>query len=68
MEFARGKVNVVYLCKIAGVSRSGYYNYISEKAIQQRERSEKQVRIDFEFIGKVTKTKRFRKGARQIKM
>lgn len=28
---------VSYLCKVAGVSKSGYYNYFSEKSQKQRE-------------------------------
>ena len=27
---------VKYLCELAGVSRSGYYNYFSEKSIENR--------------------------------
>lgn len=33
---------VSYLCELAGVSRSGYYNYFSEKSQEQRkQRDEK---------------------------
>lgn len=67
MEFDRGKVNIVHLCKIAGVSRSGYYNYFSEKAIKQSERREKQDRSDFELIGKFAKTKRLEKVQDKLK-
>ena len=32
---------VSYLCKIAGVSRSGYYNYFSSEIKEQRKKDEK---------------------------
>ena len=31
---------VSYLCKVAGVSRSGYYNYFSFKSQEQKETKE----------------------------
>ena len=34
------KNKISYLCELAGVSRSGYYNYFSEKSILKRNRKE----------------------------
>jgi putative transposase len=59
---------VNYLCNIAGVSRSGYYQYWSsesEKKRNQREREDEQVK---ETILKAFRFKRRKKGARSIKM
>ena len=59
---------VSYLCKVAGVSRSGYYNYFSIKSQQQRTQKDKK---DEEVKEKILKAYRFKnrkKGARQIKM
>ena len=36
---------ISYLCKIAGVSRSGYYNYFSSKSQNQEEQRDKQDEI-----------------------
>ncbi len=59
---------ISYLCKISGVSRSGYYNYFSsksQKAREKREAADKSVR---DIILKAFNFKRRKKGARQIKM
>lgn len=59
---------ISYLCKISGVSRSGYYNYFSsksQKAREQREAADKAVR---DVVLKAFNFKRRKKGARQIKM
>ncbi len=59
---------VSYLCEVAGVSRSGYYNYFSscsEVKRKQREREDEQVK---EIILKAFHFKGRKKGARQIKM
>lgn len=56
-----------YLCKVAKVSRSGYYNFFSQKAAEQRERKEKK---DLERKGNILKAFNLRnrkKGAKQIK-
>jgi transposase InsO family protein len=59
---------VSYLCTTAGVSRSGYYNYFSQKAIVQRKQKDK---IDEDLRDMILKAYHFKnrkKGARQIKM
>ncbi|MFC0613629.1 IS3 family transposase, partial [Scopulibacillus daqui] len=59
---------VSYLCEAAGVSRSGYYNYFSEKSQKQRELTDKKDEGVKEIILKAFNFKRRKKGARQIKM
>jgi transposase InsO family protein len=59
---------VSYLCEITGVSRSGYYRYFSNKAIQSREQKEKKDKALWAKIMKAYKFKNRKKGARQIKM
>lgn len=59
---------VSHLCKTAGVSRSGYYNYFSEKAKERRKLKEKKDEALRDIIQKAYKFKKRKKGARQIKM
>jgi putative transposase len=59
---------VSYLCGIAGVSRSGYYNYFSEKSQERRKHKEEQDEVVKEIILKAFHFKGRKKGARQIKM
>ena len=59
---------VSYLCDIAGVSRSGYYNYFSEKSQERRKHKEEQDEVVKEIILKAFQFKGRKKGARQIKM
>lgn len=59
---------VSYLCKVAGVSRSGYYNYFSKKSQMNREQRENEDLVLKENILKAFYFKRRYKGARQIKM
>ncbi len=59
---------VSYLCKVAGVSRSGYYNYFSEKSQKQRELKDEKDAVVKEIILKAFNFKGRKKGARQIKM
>jgi putative transposase len=59
---------VKYLCEVAGVSRSGYYNYFSEKSKEQRRRRDEKDEVAKELILKAFRFKRRMKGARQIKM
>lgn len=59
---------VTHLCKSAGVSRSGYYNYYSERAIEQRKLKEKMDEALRDIILKAFRFKNRKKGARQIKM
>lgn len=58
---------VTYLCKIAGVSRSGYYNYFSIKSQERRKLQDEKDEISKENILKAYRFKRYKKGARQIK-
>lgn len=57
-----------YLCKISGVSRSGYYNYYSSKSLSRRQQRENQDAIVRDTILKAYNFKGRKKGARQLKM
>ncbi len=59
---------VSYLCTTAGVSRSGYYNYFSEKAIVRRKQNDEKDESLRDMILKAFHFKNRKKGARQIKM
>jgi hypothetical protein len=59
---------VSYLCKVAGVSRSGYYNYFSISSQEQRKQKNDQDEIVKEIILKALRFRNRKKGARQIKM
>lgn len=59
-------LNVTWLCKNAGVSRSGYYHYIATEEL--RIQREKQDRQDFEIIVLAYQYKGYNKGARGIYM
>lgn len=59
-------LNVTWLCKNAGVSRSGYYHYIATEEI--RFQREKQDRQDFEIIVLAYQYRGYNKGARGIYM
>ncbi|MGI2776101.1 IS3 family transposase, partial [Bacillus cytotoxicus] len=59
---------VKYLCGIAGVSRSGYYNYFSVSSQRQRKNRIDQDEITKEWILKAFRFKNRKKGALQIKM
>jgi len=59
---------VSYLCDVAGVSRSGYYNYFSTKSQERRRQKDEQDEIVKEVILKAFHFKGRKKGARQIKM
>lgn len=59
---------VKFLCEAAGVSRSGYYNYFSDKSEEQRKRQEKRDEEAKALILKAFHFKGRKKGARQIKM
>ncbi|MFF2876922.1 IS3 family transposase [Gottfriedia sp. NPDC057991] len=58
---------VTYLCKIAGVSRSGYYNYFTIKSQERRKLQDEKDEILKANILKAYRFKRYKKGARQIK-
>ncbi|HBY21494.1 MAG TPA: hypothetical protein DEG71_10915 [Clostridiales bacterium] len=57
-----------HLCKTSGVSRSGYYNYFSDKSQHSRELRDNQDEIVKKVILKTYNFKGRKKGARQIKM
>lgn len=59
---------VSYLCEIADVSRSGYYNHYSEETVEQRKQKDKKDEASRDIILKAYQFKRRKKGARQIKM
>lgn len=59
---------VRYLCEVASVSRSGYYNYFSAKSQEQRKKKDQKDEIVKEIILKAFHFKGRKKGARQIKM
>ncbi|MBD2816945.1 transposase, partial [Xenorhabdus sp. Flor] len=59
---------VSYLCKVAGVSRSGYYNYFSISSQEQRKQKSDRDEILKETILKALRFRNRNKGARQIKM
>lgn len=57
-----------YLCKTAGVSRSGYYNYFSFKSQNSRNQRDKKDELLKNDILKAYNFKGRKKGAKQIKM
>lgn len=59
---------VKYLCKLANVSRSGYYNYFSNKSINNRKMKELQDDKDRDIILDAYNRHGFKKGAKGIKM
>lgn len=59
---------VSHLCKVAGVSRQGYYNYFSAKQVERRKDQEKKDEALRDLVLKAYKFKNRKKGARQIKM
>ena len=59
-------LTVKELCELAGVSRSGYYNWVrSERARETREQKD---RADFERILEAYRFRGYAKGARGIHM
>jgi transposase InsO family protein len=59
-------LNVVWLCKAAGVSRSGYYHYLETDDLRQRR--EEDDRHDFLIILEAYQFRGYNKGARGIYM
>lgn len=59
---------VKYLCEVAGISRSGYYQYFSVQSQEQRQRNQKQDEVTRDLVLKAFHFKGRKKGARQIKM
>lgn len=66
MNNNKAKHKIVNLCKIAGVSRSGYYRYLSRKeTVQNKEQQDLQTR---DIILKAIEYRGYKKGSRTIKM
>ena len=63
---SKNKLSVTSLCRIAGVSRSGYYNWL--KAEETRRGRDEQDRSDFELILAAYYFRGYKKGARSIYM
>lgn len=59
---------ISHLCKISGVSRSGYYTYYSAKSLSRRQQRDYQDDAVRDIILKAYNFKGRKKGARQIKM
>lgn len=59
-------LNISYLCQIAGVSRSGFYNWRNGKG--QRLTAEEQDQKDFDMILRAFQHRGYAKGARGIHM
>lgn len=60
------KLNIDYMCKLAKVSRSGYYSYVKRRSVLATK--ELQDQLDFAMIKDAYDYKGWKKGARQIKM
>jgi transposase InsO family protein len=60
------ELNISWLCENAGVSRSGYYNWL--KAAESRAEKDKQDKADFELILAAYKFRGYDKGRRGIYM
>ena len=61
------KFKIVHLIKIADVSKSGYYNYISEKSEDNRHIKFEQETKDVKLVVDKFNQYKFKKGSRQIK-
>ena len=66
MQKNNNLLNVAAMCEIAGVSRSGYYHYLSTE--DQRMEREERDRQDFLLILKAYQYRGYHKGARSIYM
>lgn len=62
------KAQIKYLCGLAEVSRSGYYNYFNEKSVQNRNKKEIQDEKDRDIILDAFNRHGYKKGAKGIKM
>ena len=63
---ANNKLSIAMLCEIAGVSRSGYYNWVASE--EKRTEKEKQDRADFDLILIAYAHRGYDKGAQGIYM
>ena len=64
----KDRLNIKWLCVAAGVSRSGYYNYVKSLTSSKYLFREEKDKEDYEKILEAYKFKNRNKGARQIKM
>ena len=62
------KAQIKYLCEIAKVSRSGYYNYFSKNSIENRNKREVHDEKDKDIILDAFNRHGYKKGAKGIKM
>ena len=60
------RLNITWLCEMAGVSRSGYYRWLSAQGV--RDRREEEDRRDFDLILSAYQKRGYAKGARGIHM
>ena len=60
------RLNISWLCEMAGVSRSGYYRWLAAK--DTRDKRDKDDRRDFEYILAAYRKRGYAKGARGIHM
>lgn len=60
------ELNISELCRIAGVSRSGYYAWV--KRAPERQKQEEQDQSDFALVKQAYKFRGYKKGARSIYM
>ena len=66
IQHDNNELNISWLCEQAGVSRSGYYNWISSEST--RAEQEEKDRVDFELILKAYQYRGYAKGRRSIYM
>ncbi|HIT90459.1 MAG TPA: IS3 family transposase [Candidatus Merdenecus merdavium] len=66
LERDNNLLNISWLCECAGVSRSGYYNWVSSKGV--RDIKDDQDRKDFELILEAYQFRGYDKGKRGIYM
>jgi putative transposase len=65
-QIDNNELNISWLCEMAGVSRSGYYNWLHSS--DKRSTKEERDKADFELILEVYKYRGFDKGRRGIYM
>jgi putative transposase len=66
LKTSENRLSISSLCKMAGVSRSGYYAWLKAETVRQAR--EEQDRKDFELILTAYKRRGYKKGARSIYM